>query len=736
MSVVVGRALVDELSEARRVVEHRLDAVRRRVRARLLLEGVAWTLGTLGALAGISLLADWVLRIGLANRIGLAALTAAAVLAVAYRKLLRPLLVPLGDMDVAVLLNRHQPGVAQRVATVLELPRLIDGPFRASPAMVHAAVRQDATLLAGTDLLAPLDDGRARRFAGLLAVVLVVPTVFSAVFPGIARLWTERWLLGSSVRWPQTTYLALIGLADDGRLIVPRGEPLALQVVARPESVRVPDQVALYYRASGGPARQATFTRFATNDFRYELPPVVEPLTLTVTGGDDVLGPVAIEPIDRPTVAKLTLLARDPGRSDAAVREFDGSEGQLLFLPRTELELHLTAREPVRAASLTSKTGSAPPLEREDTRNYAARWSLSEPLALEIQLVGAAGGLTSRPYVLSIGLLKDRAPRVAVRSSGVGPRVTPQARIPIALHATDDIALTEVALELERIGVAEKERERSPRPSGAPAAPAGDDDGAGEEPAAKTPPKATRIAVEAPDADETRELERQTEVVLASRALLPGTALRLRGLASDNCADGSQTGTSRWLTFRVVTPEELFHEILMRQRAERAKFRAALGTAKEQADTLENAISPEDVDGLVRKHQVIERQVSQVANRLDASLTEMRLNDVGSAQALELLDAQVITPMRELAGDPMPAMRRVLAQMASERSNPGPHQEKARELQSEIVATMQRILDQMAQWESFVDVVNQLRGILKAQNQMIDATEETRKQRTKSIFDE
>ena len=705
-----AQPVVEELERHRRAAETRLNAVRRSVRRRLVLEGAAWTVAALVALAAATLLADWFFPLDRPARIVLAALASIALVVLAYRKSVRPLLVDLADIDLAVLLNRHYPGIAHCVATVLQLPELLVGPFRASPAMVRAAVLKESAKLEETNLFGPLDDGRMRRFSALLAAVLIVPGLFVACWPGVARLWAERWLLGSNVRWPQQTYLALVGLGDEGSLVVPRGEPLVLQVIARPDSRRVPEQITLRCRSQAGTAKQGSFTRFATNDFRYELPPVQELLQLTITGGDDRLGPVSVQPIDRPTIETLTLIARDPGRPEGDTRTFDGTEAQLLFLPRTELELRLTTAAPVRAASLTAKTGQEPTLERIDARNYAARWTMSEALALEIQLVGELGGLHSKPYMLAIGLRKDREPRVTIRSSGVGPRVTPQARIPITLHAVDDIGLTELALEVERIGAAE--------------------------PNSAATEKTTRIAVDAPTEEEANEADRETAVSLGTMGLAPGTAARLRGLAADNCADGSQTGYSRWLTFRIVTPEELFHEILMRQRAERAKFRAAFEMAKSQAAVLEGAVSPEDVDGLVRKHQVVERQVWQVANRLDASLTEMKLNDVGSAQAIELLQAQVITPIRALSSDSMGSMRKLLAQMTADRLNPEEHLDKARELEAEIVTTMQRILDQMSQWESFVDVVNQLRGILKAQNQVLESTEETRKQRTKAIFDE
>ena len=60
---------------------------------------------------------------------------------------------------------------------------------------------------------------------------------------------------------------------------------------------------------------------------------------------------------------------------------------------------------------------------------------------LEILLTSAETGLASRPAFLSVGLLRDREPRVTLRALGVGGHVTPVATVPMTLAATDDFGL-------------------------------------------------------------------------------------------------------------------------------------------------------------------------------------------------------------------------------------------------------------------------------------------------------
>ncbi len=61
---------------------------------------------------------------------------------------------------------------------------------------------------------------------------------------------------------------------------------------------------------------------------------------------------------------------------------------------------------------------------------------------------------------------------------------------------------------------------------------------------------------------------------------------------------------------------------------------------------------------------------------------------------------------------------------------------EAVKISDETVRAMEAILAQMAQWESFVDVVNQLKHVIDTQGKVLESTEELRKKRTDALFDE
>jgi hypothetical protein len=149
---------------------------------------------------------------------------------------------------------------------------------------------------------------------------------------------------------------------------------------------------------------------------------------------------------------------------------------------------------------------------------------------------------------------------------------------------------------------------------------------------------------------------------------------------------------------------------------------------------------------------VISRQVGQVAGRLTAILREMELNDLGSASTRELMDSEIVQPLGQLQSSKLADMRPLLenlvgtprldtlpnpasldaATVAAELDN----RQAAHDKQREVVTEMEVILARMQQWESFVDVLNQLRQVIKLQSGVLDDVERQRKSLTDDLFDD
>ncbi|MEJ7640543.1 MAG: hypothetical protein WKF75_21875, partial [Singulisphaera sp.] len=295
---------------------------------------------------------------------------------------------------------------------------------------------------------------------------------------------------------------------------------------------------------------------------------------------------------------------------------------------------------------------------------------------------------------------------------GVGGHVTPVATIPLTLAATDDFGLASLRLHADRTSTAQEKSE------------------------AKTVRQTVPIPLSAEPGRPVLDHQVQHDVILQSDPPVVGTILKFLGEAEDRCARGAQTGRSGVIQMQVVSPDELFYEILIRQRAERAKFVAILEGAEKQTPVLAGSPSSDDSLRVMRVMHSGSRQLDQIATRIADTLQEMKLNQIGSPKSHRLLQEGVIDPIRALNAGPMNELRAVLQSLAGAGSKAGANRESARKLQEDVVSKMKNILDQMSQWESFVDVVNQVAEVIKMQQKVLQATEQARESRTQEIFDE
>jgi hypothetical protein len=726
------------LADEQRALRARLAQLRRRLRLELLLEFGVDAAAALVLTAATLVALDWWFRPGLPVRLVLLALCAAGLLAfLGVRAARRVRSARLDGLSLAVALDRFRPGTGQHVADVLQLPDLLDEPgSSASPVLVRLAVRRATEALAGSDWRSLWNRKRTALFASALVASALVPVAFAALAPDAARLSVARWLLGSSERWPQRTYLTVTGLDDRGRLIAPRderysvevrsdlatlqsrggrwvvggrGEPLALR--RKPLAAKPPRSVLVRERTAEGARRDGVMVATGPARFRYEFPASPSSSTFDLTGGDDWLGPVRIERVDRPALAATRLRVREPGATYSGFRAVDDARQHLTFLPDTQVELTLVGSEPLAEAKLTAHPGSLPRPARVDGRTFAVAWTLREATTLEILLTSTTTGLASRPAFVSLGLLRDREPRVTLRAVGVGVHVTPVATIPLSAAATDDLGLAALRLRAERTV------------------------STGENSPPKTDRKVENLPLPAEPGRPVLDHQVRRDVVLQTDPPKPGTILKFTAEADDRCARGAQTGRSPALSLQVVSPDELFYEILIRQRAERAKFLTVLDSEEKQTPVLASSPSADDLMRVMRVQHTGSRQLDQIGARVADTLQEMKLNQVGSPKSYRLLQEGVIDPLRALNAGKLNALRGALRSLAEQGPKPGADRESVRKTHAEVVETMKNILEQMSQWESFVDVVNQVAEVIKMEQKVLQATEKARESRTQEVFD-
>jgi hypothetical protein len=254
---------------------------------------------------------------------------------------------------------------------------------------VRLAVQRACAALAGSDWRSLWNRKRTALTALAMIVGVAVPLSLAAIAPRVARLSAARWLMGSKQRWPQTTYLTVMGLSKSGRLLAPRDERFAVEVRAdlpliepkgsewivrgrgepttlwsKPAQPKVPLSVLIKERTAQGKVKNGAMSQSGPATFTYELPGSSSSSTIDFVGGDDWLGPFTVERVDRPSLAETKLRVKEPGATYSGFRTVLSTQQHLLFLPDTEIELTLVGNESISAAQVKIQADKLLPLSR------------------------------------------------------------------------------------------------------------------------------------------------------------------------------------------------------------------------------------------------------------------------------------------------------------------------------------------------------------------------------------
>ena len=350
-----------------------------------------------------------------------------------------------------------------------------------------------------------------------------------------------------------------------------------------------------------------------------------------------------------------------------------------------------------------------------DDRTFELGWSHTGTVRFDVELVAAESDLVSYPLPVTVRLRGDQAPTVTLVSSGVRQRVTPNALVPLGITARDDHGLQRVNLDATLAASA-------PPPTPAP----------GAEPSTRT---IDTMPLYRADGEARAVFDTTLDFDLAERGAAPGDVLTLVATAVDDGYAGPQEAPSRRLTFRVVTRDELFREVLLRQQGLRQQFRQAATEAQAIADALTLAESPAVGGGVRGRFAAVQRQVWSVSRGLHDTAEEMRLNRLAGEEAFELMKENVLDPLTTLHDESLAAQRRRIEALAGPDAT-ADELATARQEQAALVATMENILRQMDQFDSFIDVVNQLNEVLNLQRGVLNSTRAMSEEKRDALFDD
>ncbi|MCK4849740.1 MAG: hypothetical protein KAT11_00240 [Phycisphaerae bacterium] len=363
--------------------------------------------------------------------------------------LLRPLFLRRGLSAVAMAVDNAVPSLEERWATVTELSQSTDPPEIKGSEMLINKVAEEAEnmnhLVRPRSVVSPrqLRNG-ALVLAGAVAVLLLG---LLASFEYTSVLLRRFWAPNSDISL--THVVALTGSSH-----VPRHEPITLE--ARLEG-RTPRSARLFIRGEDG--RENSLTLDVAPDsglVRYSIKSVKESFRYRVRAGDTQTEWYTIEPIDRPSIAKVRFSVTPPDYSHLPAEQKDALPSRFRMLQGSRLQIDLLPTKPLASLELQFATDQSAPLTATPEQWYSYSTVLNKSTSFTVELTDHHGLKNLRPPRCRLLVYKDQPPVVEIISPERDIAVAPDETIPIEFRANDDFGIAEAELQVS-INYADKD---------------------------------------------------------------------------------------------------------------------------------------------------------------------------------------------------------------------------------------------------------------------------------------
>lgn len=688
-----------------------LAAVRRQARGWIWLESLALAAVVAVGAAWLALAIDRLVEPPAGVRAVMLIAAGAAVAWVLVTRLASRLAVPLSDESLALAIERRHPCVGDALSTAIACSRGGASPGDAvDPDLLERTIAAATAAVAG---VRPAELFRRRRLVGLAvaaAMACAATLAAAAAHPALASIGMRRLLLLDAASWPRRVHLEAVDFPGGVRTVA-RGTSVEVLVTMTADGIP-PDVVDLRTRAHGRWRVDRMGMRGAATSagqvFGHVIESLGENLELEVRAGDARLRGLRIVVADPPVVSGVTITATLPDYLGGGTRPVAAS--RTVQVPRGSLvEITCTATKPLAAAGVALRppgddAGGGEEVVGRLASPAAQAVSARIPAVLADTLVLArltdTLGLVNRdPLVAVLMPVPDTPPTVALRLAGISTAVTPQAALAFEGTISDDHALAAAAV---RLTAGELARET----------PVGQVAG-GES------------AVEF-------EGERPLAVPLAELGLQVGQRLEVVVAARDRCTleGAANEGRSDTWTLDVVAPETLKamlegREVLLRRRLETVV--ADLVAAR---DAVSAAGPPDEAAAVSRCGEATSRaagEVGEIAGEFRGLHRELAANGLLGPEAEARLIGQIADPLEKVAAGELDRAARACR-------GGGRGADVLRPVDAAI-ARLRAVLERMLELESVNEVVERLRGVIRAQEEIRRETLESQRKRGREALE-
>ena len=701
----------------------------------LLVRGAGLCLATGVAGTTLAVAIDWLLHLDNSTHRGLMLCGLVLVhIAATWHWLISPLLAPLSDLALASRIEQRFPELQDRLASGLQFARDLDDPRIGSPDLKRGVIDSAVEAMEHIDIDAVIEPRTARRAALVASGLVAIGLALVAFSPLEAGTGLGRLYLLSTEQWPRTVDLQFLDptLAPatwDGRngVRLPAGESIALQVVNTRGDL--PPESVIELRHAKGPLRtrrmlavqslEHSTRRDSTQSLRdvgtlLLVPPDgFQTLEFRARGGDDATEWIPLSMIPPPLLESLSVVLNPPAYTGKPLERLPTGHGDIEAWIGTRAEITAVVNQPIRSASLVR--GDQQPLVVSITDNGR---TLKVDFSVEtagvshwfLVLVDRNGLTAERPEQFELRGLVDRVPDVELVEPPGNIQVTPQARMPLAISAHDDVGLADVHLVIRPINSAQATESR------------------------------LRLHGEHPG--EGLLLIEHTWPSAASM-LKPGMEFDVHVEATDACnLDPPRVGRSATRTISVVTPSQKRDQLDARQSAlltqlgeilrKQRNLAAQTAVLIVQCETA-GRLRPGDREILLAS-EVNQQLLDQQLVAVDSGLAQRARRLLAERDANRIDDPAITADLNRIAGDleslrdrQLPELEAALAQArrlldSTPAANPLEILSAIRDHQDRVIFVLEAIDKDLAPAQDRRDRLGEARRIIEHQQQLLNDT--------------
>ncbi len=708
-----------------------------------------------------------------------------------YRSILRRAFVKLQDRSMAVLLERRFSGFQDSLVTAVEMEQQPGHAVDFSRELLARTAEKANQSVGSVSVSRIFKWGPLylKLFTAFLLAASVVGS-FVINRGGMTQA-AERLYLLSNEPWPRSAQIEVVGLEvqrtpapgetsaralevkfDNGVAKVAKGASVTLKVRAAtaPQARVVPQSCTVYYHAlqtaagSRGERGNVVMSNFRDSagfrQFRFDGKPfkgVLSTLEFDVVGYDHRVRGFRLEVVDSPAVVSTKLdLHYPPYMVDEATSNYLPVIDQDYlpsgtFIPLgTSVTLKFRANKDLRRAEIlnvdTSKVEEIvvdPAATNRQSFEYTID-KLSATTTLEVSLLDADGVSTDAPHKVFLTAVEDHAPQVDVKLRGIGTVVTPDVIIPIQGKISDDYAVAKAWFDIQLNDSAD------PQKIDVPLGKAGAIDGSIDF-------RARRAL------DSASELKPKDKLYLT-----------IQGIDRFDLTGDPQTGSSDRYQLDVVTPDELLAQLEVRELGLRRRFELTLEELAQMRDSLlrvkvgltpggsevgsADDLAAEELEGqqltkeqkalraaelrllyvqrALQQSQKSAQEVLGIASGFSDIREELINNRVDTEERKARLKELIADPLAKIGAEEFPKLDGGLATLELKLRSVAtvvPSEENAAlataavEQTNVTIAKLEAVLQQMLDLETYNELVDIVRDLLRDQDSLIDRTKQERK---------